>query len=212
MQAVSHYQFQAMASLSYLQPYLAAAHDKAVQLDVTSPVIDALLALLQGPCGSLEGSIPAESLFSELNAPRSSYHSIRPLEIIEALVNHSPGKHNSLFSSREHQDAQELFQLVSECIKKETAAINRERQRDRGLGGLSQLDGEAGRDIGMSVFDGLTANRRSCMECGYTEAVMHFAFDSWQLAIPRYAVSLTCKTLCCAYHEPGKLPTRRLSR
>jgi len=101
-------------------------------------------------------------------------------------VNHSPGKHNSLFSSREHQDAQELFQLVSECIKKEIAGINRERQRDRGLGGLSQLDGEGGRDIGMSVFDGLTANRRSCIECGYTEAVMHFAFDSWQLAVPRF--------------------------
>ena len=128
-------------------------------------------------------------------------------------MNHSPGKHNSLFSSREHQDAQELFQLVSECMKKEIAAVNRERQRDRGLGGLSQLDGQASREIGMSVFDGLTANRRSCVECGYTEAVMHFAFDSWQLAVPRYMVSyLAGETLRRAYHGPGKLPTRRLSR
>jgi ubiquitin carboxyl-terminal hydrolase 1 len=173
---------QAMASLSYLQPYLAAAHYKAVQLDVASPVIDALLALLQ-----------------ELNTPRSSYHSIRPLEIIEALVNHSPGKHNSLFSSREHQDAQELFQLVSESIKKEIAAVNRERQRDRGLGGLSQLDEQAGREIGMSVFDGLTANRRSCVECGYTEAVMHFAFDSWQLAVPRYTASCRLEDCLAEY-------------
>ncbi|KAF9238795.1 hypothetical protein BU15DRAFT_88241 [Melanogaster broomeanus] len=168
---------QAMASLSYLQPYLVSAHGKAVQLDVPSPVIDALLTLLQ-----------------DLNTPRNSYHSIRPLEIIEALVNHSPSKHNSLFSSREHQDAQELFQLVSECIKKEVAAVNKERQRDRGLGGLSQLSGDANQDIGMSVFDGLTANRRSCVVCGYTEAVMHFAFDSWQLAVPRYA---TCRLEDC---------------
>lgn len=51
---ISHYQFQAMASLSYLQPYLAVAHDKAVQLDVASPVIDALLALLQGLWGVFE--------------------------------------------------------------------------------------------------------------------------------------------------------------
>lgn len=43
--------------------------------------------------------------------------------------------------------------------------------------------------IGKSVFDGLTANRRSCVECGYTEAVMHFGFDNWQLAVPRMAVS-----------------------
>ncbi|EKM60024.1 uncharacterized protein PHACADRAFT_250878 [Phanerochaete carnosa HHB-10118-sp] len=39
--------------------------------------------------------------------------------------------------------------------------------------------------ITKSVFDGLTANRRCCVECGYTEAVMHFSFDSWQLALPR---------------------------
>jgi ubiquitin carboxyl-terminal hydrolase 1 len=104
-------------------------------------------------------------------------------------VNHSHGKHNSLFSSREHQDAQELFQLVSECVKKEIAAVNKEHQRDRGLGGFSQLNGAASQEIGMSVFDGLTANRRSCVVCGYTEAVMHFAFDSWQLAVPRYTAS-----------------------
>lgn len=165
-------------------------------------------------CGVLGKCFSTENIsFSELNAPRSSYHSIRPLEIIEALVNHSPGKHNSLFSSREHQDAQELFQLVSECIKKEITTVNRERQRDRGLGGLSQFEGEAGKDIGLTVFDGLTANRRSCMECGYTEAVMHFAFDSWQLAIPRYVVScFSGETRCCAHHGAGKLPTRRLSR
>lgn len=41
------------------------------------------------------------------------------------------------------------------------------------------------RTIGKSVFDGLTANRRSCKDCGYTEAVMHFGFDNWQLALPR---------------------------
>ena len=43
--------------------------------------------------------------------------------------------------------------------------------------------------ITKSVFDGLTANRRSCVKCGYTEAVMHFGFDNWQLAVPRLAVS-----------------------
>lgn len=110
--------------------------------------------------------------------------------MISALSNHSPGKHNSLFSSREHQDAQELFQLLSECIKNETAAVDKEGYRDRGLGGLGGVSGrEASGGIGKSVFDGLTANRRSCVECGYTEAVMHFGFDNWQLAVPRMSVS-----------------------
>ncbi|KAH7916243.1 hypothetical protein BJ138DRAFT_996097 [Hygrophoropsis aurantiaca] len=161
---------QAMSSLSYLQPYLAAIQSRAEVLDVPSPVIDALLDLLH-----------------DLNSPRTSYSSIRPLDIISALVDHSPGKHNSLFSSREHQDAQELFQLVSECIKKEATAVDKEGQRDRGLGGFSQAPGQSSRELGKSVFDGLTANRRSCVECGYTEAVMHFSFDSWQLALPRYS-------------------------
>lgn len=68
------------------------------------------------------------------------------------------------------------------------AAIDNEGHRDRGLGGLSQVRNAANKEIGKSVFDGLTANRRSCVECGYTEAVMHFPFDSWQLAVPRYVV------------------------
>ncbi|OAX43276.1 cysteine proteinase [Rhizopogon vinicolor AM-OR11-026] len=173
---------QAMASLSYLQPYLADTQAKAIELDVSSPVVDALLVLLQ-----------------ELNLPRSSYHSIRPLDIISALVNHSPGKHNSLFSSREHQDAQELFQLVSECIKKEVASVDKEGHRDRGLGGLSQVRSAANKEIGKSVFDGLTANRRSCVECGYTEAVMHFPFDSWQLAVPRYVASCRLEDCLAEY-------------
>jgi Ubiquitin carboxyl-terminal hydrolase len=124
-----------------------------------------------------------------LNTPNEYRLSLQPIDIIKALSGHNTGKQNSLFSSREHQDAQELFQLLSECIKDETAAIDEEGHRDRGLGGLSQSK-EITREIGKSVFDGLTANRRSCMECGYTEAVMHFALDNWQLAVPRLAVSV----------------------
>ena len=111
--------------------------------------------------------------------------SIRPEEIITALSDYSHGKHNPLFSSRQHQDAQELFQLVSECIKREIAAVDKESHRDRGLSGGMTGGRPSRRTIGKSVFDGLTANRRSCKQCGYTEAVMHFGFDNWQLALPR---------------------------
>ena len=129
-----------------------------------------------------------------LNTPSSSPHAIRPVDIIAALSNHNPGKHNSLFSSREHQDAQELFQLLSECIKSEASAVAKESRRDRGLGGLTKQDALTVRDLSQTVFDGLTANRRSCMECGYTEAVMHFPFDNWQLAVPRMVVCINAYT------------------
>ncbi|KAG6876156.1 hypothetical protein C0992_000646 [Termitomyces sp. T32_za158] len=168
---------QALASLSYLQPHIDTIHDKAEALDVPTPVIDAL-----------------QELFRRLNKPKASYHSIRPIELIEVLSKQNEGRPGSLFNSREHQDAQELFQLLSECIKNEICAVDKEGYRDRGLGGLSQVS-ETTKEIGKSVFDGLTANRRSCVVCGYTEAVMHFALDNWQLAVPR--LSASCRLEDC---------------
>ncbi|KAK0491556.1 hypothetical protein IW261DRAFT_1547588 [Armillaria novae-zelandiae] len=164
---------QALSSLSYLQPQIDAVHSKAETLDVPTPVIDAL-----------------QDLFHRMNTQTSAPSSIRPVDLISILSSPSSAPFNSLFNSREHQDAQELFQLVSECIKNETINVDKEGLRDHGLNALSQ---EAGinPEIGKSVFDGLTANRRSCVICGYTEAVMHFAFDNWQLAVPRMAMSCT---------------------
>ncbi|KAK0207056.1 hypothetical protein DFS33DRAFT_1382136 [Desarmillaria ectypa] len=164
---------QALSSLSYLQPQIDAVHSKAEALDVPTPVIDIL-----------------QDLFHRLNTQTSAPSSIRPVDLISVLSSPSSARFNSLFNSREHQDAQELFQLVSECIKNETINVDKEGLRDHGLNALSQ---EAGinPEIGKSVFDGLTANRRSCVICGYTEAVMHFAFDNWQLAVPRMATSCT---------------------
>ncbi|KAG2013064.1 hypothetical protein CC2G_010001 [Coprinopsis cinerea AmutBmut pab1-1] len=163
---------QALASLSYLQPHIDAIHAKAEALDVPTPVIDAL-----------------KELFQDLNTPKSAYRAIRPMDIINVLSQQTEGRTNSLFYSREHQDAQELFQVVSECIKNELAAVDKEGLRDRGFGSALDKPSETTKEIGKSVFDGLTANRRSCVVCGYTEAVMHFAFDNWQLSVPRMAGS-----------------------
>lgn len=109
------------------------------------------------------------------------------MNIIAVLSSTTQNRVNSLFNSREHQDAQELFQVVSEALKNELAAVDKEGLRDRGFGGFGGLQGTT-KEIGKTVFDGLTANRRSCVVCGYTEAVMHFAFDNWQLSVPRMAV------------------------
>jgi hypothetical protein len=136
--------------------------------------------------------------------------------MIAALSQPEPGKRIPLFSSREHQDAQELFQLVSEYVKKEATAVSREGTRDLGFGGLSSLSSlsmaATSADVSKGVFDGLTANRRSCCECGYTEAVMHFPFDNWQLTVPRVVRSFP---LLPAPPElstsvPGGLQTRGL--
>lgn len=216
-----------MASLSYLQPHIDAIHAKAEALDVPTPVIDALQELFKSryPTSHLFGS--SLTYVTALNTPKTSYHSIRPNAIITALSAPHPAPPNSnnayhssssssLFNSREHQDAQELFQLISECIKNELATVDWEGQRDRGIAGIlelrkpfalessgnltqSLLDGsmlEIRGPSSKSVFDGLTANRRSCVVCGYTEAVMHFGFDNWQLALPSLAVRESCTSRC----------------
>lgn len=147
----------------------------------------------------------------ELNTPATSPRALRPVQIINVLSTPLPGKARSpLFSSREHQDAQELFQLLSESVKNEARAVDEEASRDRGLGGLSRAPSAEPevleeREAGKGVFDGLTANRRSCVECGYTEAVMHFAFDNWQLAVPRVASALLFIPLSRSHSCAGEL-------
>jgi len=141
----------------------------------------------------LPGGLP----FLALNIPRSSVRAIKPIELIRALSIDPEGRTNPLLCSREHQDAQELFQLLSECIKREATAVDKECLRDPGLGALSNAsDSSKHKNIGSTVFDGLTANRRSCVVCGYTEAVMHFSFDNWQLAVPRTVSDITSPFLC----------------
>ena len=142
---------------------------------------------------SLQTYSPSYRLpFLALNIPRSSIRAIKPIELIRALSIDPEGRTNPLLCSREHQDAQELFQLLSECIKREATAVDKEGLRDRGLGAISNTsDSSKHKNIGSTVFDGLTANRRSCVVCGYTEAVMHFSFDNWQLAVPRAVSYIT---------------------
>jgi ubiquitin carboxyl-terminal hydrolase 1 len=64
--------------------------------------------------------------------------------------------------------------------------VLQERLRERGLGGLANevFDSSDAELSSRSVFDGLMAQRRSCVDCGYTEAVRHFAFDNVSLSVP----------------------------
>ncbi|EJU06674.1 cysteine proteinase [Dacryopinax primogenitus] len=159
---------QALASCVYLQPFLDQLQERAEELDVPTPVIDALRDILQ-----------------KLDAPGTRFQALRPSAIIEALANSSQQNHNTLFLSREHQDAQELFQLVSSVLQEETNAVQQEAIKDLGLKGLHSLKPASSGAVDLSTpFEGLSANRRTCGDCGYTEAVMHFPFDNITLALP----------------------------
>ncbi|KAG8921835.1 hypothetical protein FRC02_012314 [Tulasnella sp. 418] len=176
---------QALASLSYLHPHIQAIHKKAELWDVPTPVVDNLLELLD-----------------QLNTPLKSSSALRPVPMIEALS--GPNEHGTrsrLFSSREHQDAQELFQLLSSLIQEEASAVDSESLKDAGLATFDSVlapNSVGKREAAKGVFEGFTANRRSCVECGYTEAVMHFSFDNLTLPVPR-ASSCTIEECLAAY-------------
>ncbi|KAF8607805.1 cysteine proteinase [Ceratobasidium sp. AG-I] len=160
---------QAFASLKALQPQIDEIHKNAEDWDVPTPVLDSL-----------------RSVLTDLNTPHRRPSSFKPSEVIKALSGSDTGKRSALFSSREHQDAQELFQLLTSVVRDEAANVLQERMRERGLGGLA-VDTSKDSDSEIqnrSVFDGLMAQRRSCVECGYTEAVRHFAFDNISLTVP----------------------------
>ncbi|QRV72812.1 ubiquitin carboxyl-terminal hydrolase [Ceratobasidium sp. AG-Ba] len=160
---------QAFASLKALQPQIEEIHKNAEDWDVPTPVLDAL-----------------RSVLIDLNTPHRRPSSFRPSEVIKALSDSGPGKRSALFSSREHQDAQELFQLLSSVVRDEAGNVLQERMKERGLGGFAtEASTSSDTDIySRSVFDGLMAQRRSCVDCGYTEAVRHFAFDNISLTVP----------------------------
>ncbi|KAJ7737414.1 hypothetical protein DFH07DRAFT_985524 [Mycena maculata] len=163
---------QALASLSSLPPYLLAIRTRAEALDVPTPVVDALLDLL-----------------SALNTPSSSAAPLRATALVEALCAPPPLtasgsttnlKASALLATHEHQDAQELFQLLSEAVREDAQRVAREGARSRGL---ALAVSAANPNALASPFDGLTATRRACVRCGYTAAIRHFAFDSVQLAL-----------------------------
>ncbi|KAJ7636341.1 hypothetical protein FB45DRAFT_828651 [Roridomyces roridus] len=180
---------QALASLSALPSYLTAIRTRAETLDVPTPVVDALLDLL-----------------TQLDTPASRGRALRATALVEALCTSNSSSSSSsvgassfwsksstsnaraaaLLASHEHQDAQEFFQLISECVREERARVVAECTREFGLvGALEETDVGEEDELGLplSPFDGLTATRRACVRCGYTAAIRHFAFDTLQLPL-----------------------------
>ncbi|KAJ7189731.1 hypothetical protein GGX14DRAFT_607992 [Mycena pura] len=174
---------QALASLSTLPLYLLSIRTRAEALDVPTPVVDALIDLL-----------------AALNTPDPSGRPLRATALVEALCTPPPSLGPSSAASPRTRRGparvarapgragapQELFQLLSECVREENARVGRESARDRGFAGVTAAAAPADDDALAGVpspFDGLTATRRACLRCGYTAAIRHFAFDTVQLAL-----------------------------
>ncbi|KAG2228590.1 hypothetical protein BDF21DRAFT_394011 [Thamnidium elegans] len=102
-----------------------------------------------------------------------SNHSFRPTELVSAMSS------NRRVINREQQDAQELFQLISGELDNE----NQMTKKKQGFRDLLFSTAVKKRTV-ESPFTGLLANRLSCIQCGYTEAIRHFSFNNVQLTLP----------------------------
>ncbi len=180
---------QSLASLPLFTSYLLTVQAYAEQYDVPTQLIDALVDLL-----------------TSLNNPSSQRRVLRREvgAVIEALMDQG-GAPPSRWREKEdgireakrlfsggHQDSHEFFLLLTDSIKSEVAAIDGElRRMSRYTLGVSPPSfGLAGPSSSSSStllpqwpFQGLTANRRSCVECAYTECVRHLGFGCWSLSL-----------------------------
>ncbi|KAG0090628.1 hypothetical protein BGZ93_008528 [Podila epicladia] len=172
---------QALSALSSLQPYLESLLTRADDLKLPiedSQVAEALLETIE-----------------TLQEPQSTHKSFRPrtfVSALEAARSRDPkaSGYSSNIMNRDQQDAQELFQIVSSALSAEELNIQK-LQAVRPLMDVDLLESLVKLDTKPQNMEklsnpmaGMLASRLSCVQCGYTEAIRHFAFDNLSLSIP----------------------------
>ncbi|KAI8646224.1 hypothetical protein BD408DRAFT_428835 [Parasitella parasitica] len=177
---------QALSSLPHLHNYLE--HVSHISTGVPLPVTRSLLKTIRS-----------------LTVPLYRRSSFRPVDIVTALSS------NRRVISREQQDAQEFFQVVSSAVDAEGQLVAKTEQLGGGLRDLLSQTALKGvvrprwvqkpscTTTAMTTanghlenpFTGLLASRLSCMQCGYTGAIRHFSFNNIQLNVPnKYTATL----------------------
>ncbi|PKI84317.1 ubiquitinyl hydrolase 1 [Malassezia vespertilionis] len=174
---------QSLCSVALLGAYLDAVTAMATRWDEPTPVTDALRVL-----------------YVQLNTPHAKSAPIVPRELkaILSTVLQANGM-RSLISAHQQQDAQELALLLLAALDQELGNVQQERGRqwrrlNDGLRGVlaPSVDalgkprgslGWTGDDVTFP-FRGQYAQRISCGECGYMEAVRFFTFSDVSLTVP----------------------------
>lgn len=101
---------QSISSLTLFRQYLHFLIEQAERWDTPTPVIDALLELIE-----------------ELATPGDRNSAINPTQLVRALQNLPSSSIRSLVGAHQQQDAHELFALLNEAVDREAKAIQHER-------------------------------------------------------------------------------------
>ena len=179
----------------------------AVEADMPTPVADALSDVLRGtPAAPPPLNSSRRGLCrSDLNSPnRRSPPALRPHALLEALQ--PLPQVRRLLSTREQQDAHELFVVLAEAVSDEALKVAAEVVKLRGIAEVLSLqaycsnkgessavaralrDGGKGKRVKMKglaqPWEGLMARRRVCRKCAWSEAVRMDTLGGMELPLP----------------------------
>ena len=121
--------------------------------------------------------------------PHALLHALQPLPQVRRLL-----------STREQQDAHELFVVLAEAVSDEALKVAREVVKLRGIAEVLSLQAycsnkttrETGKEKRVKAkglaqpWEGLMARRRVCRRCGWSETVRMDTLGGMELPVPQY--------------------------
>ncbi|TIA90536.1 hypothetical protein E3P99_01492 [Wallemia hederae] len=166
---------QSLASLTALETFLEALLADSDSAGVYLPLSEALWDTVQ-----------------TLNAPSSSRAVHTNTAVIDAFTlaladsskHMSPARRALSLIRSGQQDAQEMFQCMSQLLAHEEAVVRAAQTREGGLVVHEALKQPTGTHFPMA---GLAASRLADLRCGYVEAIRGVPFDALSLNLPMQA-------------------------
>lgn len=172
---------QSLASVSPFTEHLANLRQSAEQLDVPTPIVDALLELI-----------------TALNSPAVRRSAIRPSALTDALsIATQSSSIRSLMTAHQQQDAHELLVLLLESLSRERTAVLTEEhlvENEAQGSGLASILAKSikpasryfskARRKHCNPFEALVAQRTACLRCGYYDVVRNFVQEEVSVNVP----------------------------
>ncbi|KAJ2861190.1 ubiquitin-specific protease ubp1, partial [Coemansia asiatica] len=132
-----------------------------------------------------------KEVLEQLKPQKTNVSAYSPSALINCL-----SKRGRWLLTRNEQDAQELFQLVSSILQTMRREVSASLFNSQFLTQNAPLENSIISTTSSSTttvsstqpynpLQGMAASRIACVKCGYTAAIRHFTFDNLSLSVPR---------------------------
>ncbi|CAO1635862.1 unnamed protein product [Sympodiomycopsis kandeliae] len=175
---------QSLGSVEPLVSHVEEIRSIAEQIDIPTPVVDALVDLLH-----------------HLNTPQSKRSSINPRQLTSSLsIISKSSSLRSLLTAHQQQDAHELLLLLLDSLSKERDAVLTELKEIESESYGTGLNGLLGKSLPLlkrndtvslskqkllnNPFNSLTAQRTACLKCNYYDSIQNTYSEELSLILP----------------------------